>query len=110
MKSSITRDWALRTAKESGIADDIELSASRPSGRALQTSPAIVGIAAKLGPPCEHQGCTGVLVQHLTLASPQECFHRCSICEREFHRMPVTDMLGFAERTFNRVLKGERTS
>jgi tetratricopeptide (TPR) repeat protein len=47
MKSSITRDWALRTAKECGEAGDVDVSASRPRGRALQSAAAVARSARR---------------------------------------------------------------
>lgn len=61
------------------------------------------------GPPCEAPGCKGVLVDHLSLKT-KEFFRRCSVCEREFHRMPASEMLAWSKRVIERVLKGEKTS
>ena len=61
-----------------------------------------------MGPPCEVEGCKGVLIQHITKAN--ECFKRCSICKAEFGRMPLADKLGWARRTIERAVKGEKVS
>jgi hypothetical protein len=57
-----------------------------------------------VGPPCEEPGCTGVLVDHVTLKS-QEFFRRCAVCGREFHRMPAQEKLDAAVRRIKQALK-----
>lgn len=62
------------------------------------------------GPPCENEGCSGVLVNHVTTKKPSECFRKCSVCGTEFDRVPTTEMLAHFERTVGRILKGEGTN
>lgn len=62
-----------------------------------------------VGPPCEDPACKGVLVDHLTTRT-HEFFRRCSVCKKEFHRVPATEKLAWAKRTITRVLKGEKSS
>ena len=58
-----------------------------------------------VGPPCEHPECNGVLVDHIDLKT-KEFFHKCSVCNHEFNRMPLADKLGYAVRIIKRTLTG----
>jgi hypothetical protein len=60
-----------------------------------------------VGPSCQHEGCTGVLVDCLTLDS-KEFFQRCSECRREFNRQPAAEKLAWAVRSIKRILRGEK--
>lgn len=59
------------------------------------------------GPPCEAPGCKGVLVDTISLRT-QMFFRKCATCGEEFYKMPAREALGWASRTINRVLKGEK--
>jgi len=62
-----------------------------------------------IGPPCEEPPCKGVLVDHLTMGT-KEFFRRCSVCGKEFGRMPAKDKLDWAKRTIERAARGEKSS
>ena len=59
-----------------------------------------------VGPPCEAPGCSGVLVDTMSLKT-KECWKQCATCKAEFYRMSGKDALGYAVRTIDRVLAGE---
>ncbi len=63
-----------------------------------------------VGPPCEAPGCHGVLVDTISWKGPKEFFHKCSVCQATFHRVPAAEKLAWAERVITRVLKGEKSS
>jgi len=62
-----------------------------------------------IGPPCEHPGCKGVLVDNLSLKT-DEFYRRCSECKREFGRMPAAQKLAEAKRVIERAFRGEKVS
>ena len=62
------------------------------------------------GPPCKTPGCKGLLVDHMTINDPKECWKQCSVCKAQFNRMPAADALGYALRVIDRVLKSEKIS
>jgi len=59
-----------------------------------------------VGPPCEVDGCSGVLVSTICLKTADH-FNQCSKCKAEFNRMTGQEALDWAKRTINRVLEGE---
>jgi hypothetical protein len=63
-----------------------------------------------IGPPCTEPGCKGVLVDHLTMRAPREFFRRCATCGAESGRILASDALGYARRTIERVMRGEKLS
>lgn len=62
-----------------------------------------------VGPPCEHPGCKGVLVDNLDLKT-KDFFRRCSVCKREFHRMPAVDKLAWVKRVIERAFDGGQSN
>lgn len=60
------------------------------------------------GPRCEEAGCTGVLIQTITL-STQEVFYRCSVCRTESGRMSAEDKLDWAKRIIARARVGTKS-
>lgn len=63
-----------------------------------------------VGPPCEAPGCKGVMVDTMTIHDPKEVFRKCSTCGAESSRIPAVEALGYATRTIERVLRGEKIS
>lgn len=61
-----------------------------------------------IGPPCESEGCKGVLVDYVTV-DVKEYFQKCSVCHQEFGRMSVQDKLDWALRTIERAVKGQKS-
>lgn len=59
-----------------------------------------------VGPPCEAPGCTGKLVNTISLKT-WIFSKKCATCGQEFYQMPVREAMGWATRTIKRVLKGE---
>lgn len=59
------------------------------------------------GPPCEVPGCSGVLVDHISLKS-KDFFRKCATCGTEFHRVPGIEKLAWAKRVIGRILRGEK--
>jgi hypothetical protein len=62
-----------------------------------------------MGTPCEVPGCTGVLLNTISFKT-QTCFKQCSICQTEFYKMPIKDMMSWAARTLESVFKGEKSN
>lgn len=60
-----------------------------------------------VGHPCENPECKGVLTSTIHLKT-QMFSKNCSICGREFCRMPMKDAMGWAIRTIKRALNGEK--
>ena len=51
-----------------------------------------------VGPPCKKEGCSGVLVDHASWVNG-EFFRRCSVCNEECDRMPVSEKLAVSIET-----------
>ena len=62
-----------------------------------------------VGPPCEVPGCSGILVDTMSLKT-KEFFKRCSECGEEFNRMPAIEKTAWAKRVIQRVLDDEKES
>lgn len=61
------------------------------------------------GPPCRVVGCQGVLVP--SVGTKDAMYRdRCSRCGQAFNEAPVLEKVGWARRTIERVLKGEKES
>lgn len=75
----------------------------------MADKPVIYPIFELSGPPCEVEGCSGVLVSTICLRT-QDHFKKCSKCGTEFYRMTGQEALDWCQRVFNRVLKGEKVN
>lgn len=61
------------------------------------------------GPPCETEGCTGVLIDSVDLKT-KDYLQRCWVCKGEFNRVSAKEKLDWAVRTIDAALKGEKIS
>ena len=60
-----------------------------------------------VGPPCEHPGCKGVLLDNIN--HKEGVFYRkCTECGRKFHEVPVEEKMRWSLRVLHRVLKGTK--
>jgi len=59
----------------------------------------------ELGPPCEVEGCSGVLVNTISLETADH-FKKCGTCGEEFYRMTAQESLDWSERVFRRAFEG----
>ena len=62
-----------------------------------------------VGPPCTKLGCSGVMVDHLSLKT-HAFYRKCSECNREADHAIARDKLAWAIRTIARVLRMEKLS